>query len=401
LHETIKAKGTPDWLASETGMGLIEELDVQIGSQKDPVFLLNRPAPQRARALAVGTDSGYVQTMMNLSKEELSEAKALIKSGERQLEVLHRQIQTRLKVRSLDLAPLSAETEHLRERASATVRMANLVLQWETAGQTADALSTISGLSLPELPTVSPTGTWEVLARQWEKNSRLSEQLSALPEFDPDIPALQSGAEWPALAETWAAAEQKAIRLCTLPEFDPLIPALQSGAEWPALAETWAAAEQKATQLCTLPEFDPAIPALQSSAEWPVLAETWAVAEKKAAGLRDLPVSDVSIPTLSGRSDHEALLARWQMAEAACQARSRLGDLSFDPDIPVFHDTHGNRELLARWTAQSTLLETLAREIAADEAAVETALADLSAIEPETCPTCQQPWPHAHGTSQP
>lgn len=92
LHESPGEKGSsvPYWLMEETGLGLIDGLDVQLKNQKDPIFLLDETASVRAKALSVGDDSSYVQSMMKLAKEELSECKSNIKYGERTLENLQK-----------------------------------------------------------------------------------------------------------------------------------------------------------------------------------------------------------------------------------------------------------------------------------------------------------------------
>jgi len=92
LHRTEGAKYLPEWLEEETGIGLIDGLDVQIGHQKKPIFLLDQAGSVRAKALAIGSDSSYVQKMMKLSKEEMSEAKTSIKNAEKTLERFQRNL---------------------------------------------------------------------------------------------------------------------------------------------------------------------------------------------------------------------------------------------------------------------------------------------------------------------
>lgn len=92
LHRTEGAKKLPDWIEEEIGIGLIEGLDVQIGHQKKPVFLLDQPGSVKAKALAIGSDSSYVQKMLKISKEEMTEAKATIRNAEKTLEQYQRNL---------------------------------------------------------------------------------------------------------------------------------------------------------------------------------------------------------------------------------------------------------------------------------------------------------------------
>lgn len=85
LHRSDGAS-MPDWLMEETGIGLIDGLDIQLAWQKEPLSLLGEAPPMRAKALAVGSEADYVQGMMSLAKDDFNEAKSLVKQGEKKLE---------------------------------------------------------------------------------------------------------------------------------------------------------------------------------------------------------------------------------------------------------------------------------------------------------------------------
>lgn len=85
LHRNDGAS-LPDWLMEETGIGLIDGLDIQLAWQKEPLSLLGEAPPMRAKALAVGSEADYVQGMMGLSKEDFNDAKSSVKQGEKKLE---------------------------------------------------------------------------------------------------------------------------------------------------------------------------------------------------------------------------------------------------------------------------------------------------------------------------
>jgi hypothetical protein len=86
LHRTESAREVPTWVKEETGIGLIEGFDIQLGHQKKPVFLLDESPSKKAKVLSIGDESNYVQQMINLSKEDLTYAKNIIKKGEEDLE---------------------------------------------------------------------------------------------------------------------------------------------------------------------------------------------------------------------------------------------------------------------------------------------------------------------------
>lgn len=90
LHKTESARETPEWLEKETGIGLIDGFDIQLGHQKKPVFLLDEPASKKAKALSIGDESNYVQKMINNSKEDLTLSRSIVKKGEEEMEKCYR-----------------------------------------------------------------------------------------------------------------------------------------------------------------------------------------------------------------------------------------------------------------------------------------------------------------------
>lgn len=135
IYETHGARAIPDWLEPTLGIGLIDGLDVQIGHQKSPVFLLDKPRTIQAKALAIGQDAGHVQAMMAIDKQETAEAKAAIKSGERELERLSRMIQVSgtIIARKGEWERIQSEHVQLIERTQAGERRQELSLKWRRA----------------------------------------------------------------------------------------------------------------------------------------------------------------------------------------------------------------------------------------------------------------------------
>lgn len=180
LHESPKAKGVPDWLLSETGMGMVDDLDVQIGSQKDPVFLLNKPASQRAKALAVGSDTGFVQIMMDIAKEELSEAKTIIKQGEKQLEILHRDIHARKDVRDIHLTSFLEEQKIFEKKLKQFQQLSKLQEQWSQALKRQNILQNIAHIQWPKEPTLTSVHMHRYLLERWQKAFKTVQTLEPI-----------------------------------------------------------------------------------------------------------------------------------------------------------------------------------------------------------------------------
>lgn len=91
IHHNDGTK-VPEWVKDGLKIGKVDGLDIQIGQQKDPVFLLNQPPSFRARALAIGQESSYINNMLGHDKQEVNDARAQFKEGERNLERLRRHL---------------------------------------------------------------------------------------------------------------------------------------------------------------------------------------------------------------------------------------------------------------------------------------------------------------------
>jgi DNA repair ATPase RecN len=75
----------PQWVSKAVGIARIEDLDIQLAHQKLPVFLLDKPATQRASVLSVGRESNRLKNMIVKHKERASRDQQMAKQGETEL----------------------------------------------------------------------------------------------------------------------------------------------------------------------------------------------------------------------------------------------------------------------------------------------------------------------------
>lgn len=75
----------PEWITSYTQVSKIEKLDVQIGSQKKPIFLLDESPNLRAKILSLGKETTYLQRMIKENQEEIKKINKIISNGESQI----------------------------------------------------------------------------------------------------------------------------------------------------------------------------------------------------------------------------------------------------------------------------------------------------------------------------
>ncbi|WP_207479731.1 AAA family ATPase [Arenibaculum pallidiluteum] len=86
--ETPGARDVPGWVVADLGIAPLDEIDVQLGHQKRPVFLLDQPPRQRARILSVGRESGHLHAMQERYRSALRADTELVRRGEEELQAL-------------------------------------------------------------------------------------------------------------------------------------------------------------------------------------------------------------------------------------------------------------------------------------------------------------------------
>lgn len=90
----FSAHDTPDFIKRELNISTIEDIDLHIGNQKQPVFLLSSDVkPQeRAKILSLGKESVTIQKMMENIKSKTKQYKAIIKEGENRFQYVEQML---------------------------------------------------------------------------------------------------------------------------------------------------------------------------------------------------------------------------------------------------------------------------------------------------------------------
>ena len=95
-----------------------KEIDVHIGNQRDPVFLLNRPDSDAAAFFAASTESAHLLAMQNLLKRKIQDAKR----NERELEGRLREVEAQMDTLS-PLPDIAVGLETARELEASANRL--------------------------------------------------------------------------------------------------------------------------------------------------------------------------------------------------------------------------------------------------------------------------------------
>lgn len=312
--QTIHAtNGTqpPDWLTAIIGIGRVDDLDIQIGQQQDPVFLLNQPASKRAKALAVGQESGHIQAMMALDKQELQAAKSTLKQSEQEIEQLRLM---ELASRAIESTP-GPDPETLNQ-ARARQDMFNqaqvLLSKWN------HALVVVNAGQLPKVKPVLPRLHGEQgkqLLDYWTElenlvlivgDIRRGKALASIPQ--PKAPELVG------LGQRWAQL-LAVVKPCAILKGRPTLPQtapLPKAGAMVSLSNTWNRAKLRGQILDSLRQFRlPAAPDVRPNMSQQVLAKWKPVLDRQAA-LALVRQSQTNIEVPQARSHElQARLEQW------------------------------------------------------------------------------------------
>lgn len=309
IHATDGVK-VPEWLTEHTQVGRVDGLDIQIGQQQEPVFLLNQPAPMRAKALAVGQESGHIQSMMQIDRQDVTEARSTLKANERTLELVRRRLRAFALLEgrpetdestqaaglgSLDVTGMQSEHQkrlHLMEQAQ------TLFERWERTHGRVVALEHLSAQDeiLKRNPPAPRGANWRAIGRKWIHAARRTQVLNRLGASPKDlsVPAPRAS-RWKPLVQKWRRANAQDYVLSGLTLGTPvgLVPAPR-GAEARRLSNTWRRRTARSVVLGILDRSEaPAWPTVQVRTVAPgVLLKRWAkaqteqqAAEKDVVGL--------------------------------------------------------------------------------------------------------------------
>jgi hypothetical protein len=80
----------PSFITEVLRIGRVDDLDIQLRSQKQPVFLLNEPPARRAQLLSVGRESGLLQALIERHRLQHRRDKEQVKRDELELNLVNR-----------------------------------------------------------------------------------------------------------------------------------------------------------------------------------------------------------------------------------------------------------------------------------------------------------------------
>jgi hypothetical protein len=194
----------PDFIAEALGVYRIDDLDVQLRSQKQPVFLLNESPARRAKILSVGREAGLLQQMAERQRLELRRAREALRRDEPRHALLSRKLKALESVGELQaLASLMQESlEHLQGLESEIKALESVLPRIERAKATlqlaSDALA--GGVTLPVAPALSDCARMAHVADALEERAKILRVARLVPARMPAPPAAERLAQGARLA---------------------------------------------------------------------------------------------------------------------------------------------------------------------------------------------------------
>lgn len=156
-----KRNSVPDWVEKELGICRVDDMDIQLVSQKSPIFLLEESGPKRAKILSVGTEGENLTDLMKIYENIKSEDKETIKRGEEELTRLNMALDSFKNLTGLEeiLAELMLEFDQMWKNFEDLKKMFSVLTKLDDVLAKNSWASNFSVLELPDLttPTIRDT----------------------------------------------------------------------------------------------------------------------------------------------------------------------------------------------------------------------------------------------------
>lgn len=153
IHYYEGAKEVPDWVRIDFGIDYIDDLDVQLGHQKRPVFLLDEPNSKKAKSLAIGNSENHLFKMMELAKQDLKNNKDFVKRAREQLEILLKKSDAIDNVKMISIEDCDAKLEELaalEKKVNSKSELNNNIKELQSNQYQLKILSSLHQSSLPK-----------------------------------------------------------------------------------------------------------------------------------------------------------------------------------------------------------------------------------------------------------
>lgn len=352
-HEVIHATdGTriPEWLSDTLKIGKVDGLDIQIGQQQDPVFLLNQPASTRAKALSIGQESGHVNNMMSFDRQELQEARSSLKRCERDLEIARRYMMVFDQLSEYNYDSFDQEIEKSVERKTQYTSSLTLLHRWKKAKNSHSILDipSVEELRIPVPRSVQPLevfNVWQYAYQKYKCVQKIKEH-SNIPSHIPQnksLPHRHLLNQWRKSFNTMLALKLTPIHSITLPQKQAVQPRSILN-QWKQVYIKYIAIQDIQNPV-SLPKNIPHPQSLRPE----MILNQWKQVYTKYIAIQDIQHrSFLPIEPPRPQSElHRSLMFRWRESSKLINCLNLI-ELSHQPSIPL--DRYNDKsKLLLKW----------------------------------------------------
>ncbi len=220
--------GVPEFISDALNISRVDNLDIQLRSQKEPIFLLNETAARRAQLLSVGRESGLLQALIERHRLQLRRDKEQTKRDEVELAQVSRTLRGLAPVGSMAslgevleslLGEARKSTAEVHKIRALVARMQPLAGRVRLAGEFAEELSQV--VEAPSLPATLSLAALVAKLASLEGRARTHDAYGAQLAMSVVVPAVKATAP---LADVLARLSRNS-NLAKMPDL-PSAPAL-------------------------------------------------------------------------------------------------------------------------------------------------------------------------------
>lgn len=162
IVKTATTVSVPEWVSEKLGIVPIDGIDVQLNSQKHPIFLLDETPSKRAEILSLGQESKYINSMRQIWKRQIDEDKKTVKLGEIEVTKLN-SILKAIQDAELESAidKINTDYDYLQQLKANIELCKNFIRQISDISDKTNILSDIKDIIITQLPEIKDTENLE------------------------------------------------------------------------------------------------------------------------------------------------------------------------------------------------------------------------------------------------
>lgn len=250
----------PEWVTDILGIKRVDDLDIQVGNQKSPVFLLNDTASRRAQILSIGRESSYLKELMKQYGDLRSSDSDTVKHGEARLAKLEYRLKflAATDVADARLVELFMESDDILNAIERREQLVSLLTKLDSVAAAVCTLEqeVVSLDKLPAMPELFDVAQLDKLIQRMDAATKVV-SAPAIPA-SPDAPSLKDLSQLEKLVKIITNLEARTANV-VFPEL-PETPALtdvkaitEIGVKISSLVKVVATLEGIPAELPTLP----------------------------------------------------------------------------------------------------------------------------------------------------